>query len=249
MGSGVSEFRRIIDYRRSNSRTAAKWALADRLLWRNTRGSASLFSLAPSDRSVEVSYLEIAKLVEEVAEHRIVVPASTPNTASIVLWVEIEGSAVLLGGDLEESTDPRQGWRSIVASDTRPAGRAEVYKVAHHGSITAHSDDIWNVLLESGNISVIAPWRRGGGRLPTENDLVRIAGLSRQTFVTDSALNGSKPVRRSRLVEDEMRKATRSWHKLDGMIGHVQLRRRAGEPWHVGLSSSARQYVADLANW
>lgn len=236
-GSGVSEFRRIIEHRRDCDSPVVKWAIADRQLWHSADTDVSLLSLAPSDRSVEVSLLELGRLIEEVAEFRVRVPASTPNSASVVLWIDFKGIKVLLGGDLEKSTDPRRGWQPIV--DNPPDGRADVYKVAHHGSVTGHSDDIWKVLLHNSPVSIITPWRRGGAHLPVSEDLVRISSLSAQTFLTASPRRHVKPPKRSRLVEEEINKFTRSWHTLDGSMGHVQMRCRVGEPWRVGLGRSA----------
>ncbi|MGC3863376.1 ComEC/Rec2 family competence protein [Micromonospora chersina] len=244
LGSGVSELKKIIDFRRNNATGAlVKFAVADLPLWKDSESGATVYALSPSDESIAASLQDISELVDEIAQYRTKVPPLKPNAASIVLWVDLGHTRVLLGGDLENHSNSLRGWRGIVSSTTRPAGKAEVYKVAHHGSITAHCDDIWQKLLQGENISVIAPWQLGRAALPKDDDLRRISGLSHETYVTTTA-SSALPRQRSKLVMQTMAQATRSWQVRDASPGHIQLRRRADRPWRVGLSPNAFQVTA-----
>ena len=199
-------------------------------------------SLSPSDASLIASNVDIAQLVDEVAENRTRVAAHSPNASSVVLWVDMAGTRLLLGGDLENHSDVHRGWTAIINSETRPEGRAEVYKVAHHGSENAHDDQIWGQLLESACSALVTPWRRGGNELPQPRDLTRIALLSAVTHVTSGRIPGQ--VRRSRLVEEELSKSTRTIRRLDGLTGHVQMRKMAGTAqWDVCSTLDSHRIV------
>ncbi|MER8013330.1 ComEC/Rec2 family competence protein [Streptomyces griseoluteus] len=239
LGSGVSEFKKIIDLKNQGKVSSFDFAVNDKLVWRNSKTTVQVHSLAPSSESVLASHHEIAGLVEQVRELRIRVPRHNPNSTSVVLWIDFGDFRVLLGGDLENHSNPQRGWKAIISSETRPVGVADIYKVAHHGSPNAHLDDIWAELLGEGNYSIISPWSLGRGRLPDPVTLGRISTLSGHTYVTVKP-GQDKPIERSRLVMEEMRKATISWKSMDPRVGHIQMRRTHGSPdWRVGLSGNA----------
>lgn len=242
LGSGVSEFKKIVELAR-DGRANIKFAMADQLLWRGTSSPAQAHSLSPSSATLTSSFVDIADLVEDVRERRIRVPSCNPNASSVVIWIDIgDGSQILLGGDLETHTDARHGWKAIVGSNTRPRGRASIYKVAHHGSKNAHLDEIWSELLHQDGISILTPWRRGAGFLPTDRDIERISSLSKETYVTTRA-GSERPARRSRLAMEEVRRATRSWSRLEPSLGHIQLRKTFGQDnWRVGFTPDAAEY-------
>ena len=65
-------------------------------------------------------------------------PELEPNVESIVVHIDIDGEAILLGSDLENHAT--LGWSAVI-SDRWASSRqaATAYKVAHHGS---HSGDV-----------------------------------------------------------------------------------------------------------
>ena len=98
--------------------------------------------------------------------------------------------AILLGSDLESK---HHGWRTLIANPSSvKLKKADLYKVAHHGSKTAECDGIWTMLLSPAPISVLTPYINGRSRLPNEVDRKRIVGNS-LSFHT-SSLASSKPI-------------------------------------------------------
>lgn len=83
-----------------------------------------------------------------------------PNFTSIVLWIDIDGSPFLLGGDLDDHE--YYGWRRLVADhDESPSLRsAGLVKVPHHGSAKAHRPEVYDRLVAgSGVVCIATPYR------------------------------------------------------------------------------------------
>lgn len=242
--SGVSEFRKVIDLRRDGKIFDFKFANADQLIWRSASTSSTAHSLSPSTGSVIASHYDIAELVERVSSENIRVPVMSPNHSSVVLWLDFGPFKALLGGDLEQLTASDRGWSAIISSTTRPLGHASVYKVAHHGSETAHNEDIWKIMLDSANISTLTPWRRGRYVLPTGKMTQKIGQLSPAAYIT-SDKPAKRPVAQTKLADEVMDKAARTRLRMDPPFGHVRLRRRLDEnDWRVELSPEAAQLVS-----
>jgi hypothetical protein len=244
LGSGISEFRKIIqilrDRRPGSSLPSITWAIAERVLWRKSDGTASVHALAPSSDTVTASQLEIATLVEEVGNHRIRITPNGLNDTSVVSIVDLGHCAVLLGGDLETHREPGRGWTAVLESTTRHPARASAYKVAHHGSPTGHLDRIWSELLHDNPCTLITPWNKGKGSLPRDADIERIRGLSGATCLT-SRRAAPRPVPRDNAVEVAMRGSTRTWRRINAPMGHVQLRKWPHEKdWRIASSEVAQ---------
>lgn len=108
------------------------------------------------------------------------------NDLSIVMLLTVGERSMLLGADLEESMDLEQGWKAIVDLRRGRTPRPRTFKIPHHGSENAHSDDVWDDILHVETFSVVTPWRKGGRALPTENDQARIKSRSKAAYITSS---------------------------------------------------------------
>src|SRR5256885_1503155 len=73
---------------------------------------------------------------------------------------------ILLGADLEEPGDARLGWSAVVSNPGRPDLHSSVFKIPHHGSITAHHDDTWQQLITRSPYAAVTPYRLGNNVLP-----------------------------------------------------------------------------------
>ena len=86
------------------------------------------------------------------------------------------------------------GWTAIVGERTRPEGRASVFKVPHHGSVTADAPEVWRQMLEPEPLAVLAPWRRGDKALPTPEDVARILSRTMTAFASaDPKRSANRP--------------------------------------------------------
>jgi hypothetical protein len=90
----------------------------------------------------------------------------------------------VLGSDLEVGTNRDTGWLAILGSNTKPTGKATVYKIPHHGSQNADLDGVWSEMLIPDPIAILTPFRRGNVSLP--KPLITIPNPHRSSVVIHS---------------------------------------------------------------
>jgi hypothetical protein len=112
-------------------------------------------------------------------------PQMSPNNEAVVVHVTVGETGILLGSDLETN---QHGW-SVVASNPQLAclPKAELYKVAHHGSLSAECQSVWDNLLAPKPLSVLTPFHHGRHRLPNPSDRDRILANSKTAHISSQA--------------------------------------------------------------
>jgi beta-lactamase superfamily II metal-dependent hydrolase len=163
----------------------------------------------------------------------------SPNEVSVASLLEIGDAVLLLGADLENSK-PSSGWQAVItANRNAPFGvKADVYKIPHHGSLTAHNNDVWGEMLRPSPVAVLTPWRRGRGRLPTKDGIKAISAHTRTAYATSFA-GGGRPKRRHPSVQSFLRTNNIKVHSLDAQWGFVRLRKRQSNAWEIELFGAA----------
>ena len=228
-GSGMREMYQVFSLLRERS-TAGTYAVSDRVVF--NQGSCMMWSLSPSDEAYERFLRQLGSLLPDELEPKRRVPPLTPNDAAVVLLIKIDETAILLGADLE-----RRGWLEILDGSALPDFTASVFKVPHHGSLNAHEDRVWKELLCEDPVALLTPWQRGGGSLPTKNDVQRILSFTSKAYVTTSQDNsgGSAVQSRSNAVQRTIRESgvrIRPVRLSSGMI-RVRHKGRASAEWTV----------------
>jgi beta-lactamase superfamily II metal-dependent hydrolase len=222
------------------------WAISGRSMLRLPVGSitprAEVTALSPSDVAIALAHVKIAGQFQRAqtgGTARSLV-AQSPNEAAVALWVRAGAFDVLLGSDLEESTNPGDGWRAVVA-DHAAAGRrnAQLLKVPHHGSHNADSPDVWATMLAPDTHAAVTPFRRK--KLPQQLDLQRLRGRTGELYITADP-EGRKPPRRDPAVDRTMREVTTRRVVLGGRAGHLRFRAPlAGGAFAVAMFDGAYQ--------
>lgn len=201
--SGTQEMREVLEVvarRRQPVRFAGS---AKRLLQGPSGQVTGVWTLTPSDSDIRLGIDEFGALLptpddsDRIPMKR--VDALQQNDCSVVVLVELaDGGSLLLGGDLEHrSADAARGWHAMISDGGRPRTTSELYKVAHHGSRTAHCEAAWGsacrrlppngfppMLARGKTLCVVAPWRRGGHFVPAESDLQRLRDHGGAVHVT-----------------------------------------------------------------
>ena len=160
-------------------------------------------------------------------------PRITDNHASVVLRVSVNGSAVLLGGDLQVRDNDSFGWKAIIR-DFGKDYASDAYKVAHHGSSNADDDQIWEQMLTPNPPALISPYVGGGNNLPTLDDCRRLKARTNHAYITAPPVakrhRDSNPA-----VERTLKEATRRVSEVPGKFGHLRLRKATTEigSWQV----------------
>lgn len=191
--SGLVELHRILSHLLEAKKTGNRsfkppiWATADRCIYVGDGKRCKVYALSPSDWAVTEAKREIATLLPTMNEPKkwLVPGVPSANHIAVVLWIEIDGDSILLGSDLEEEGSEHTGWSAIVRSDKRPDGKAVLFKIPHHGSVTAHLPEVWTHLLEKNPVSVCTPYNKGKG-LPTLEDVSRICQNTTEAFTTST---------------------------------------------------------------
>jgi hypothetical protein len=204
--------------------------------------TAALLPLSPSDLQIDLAWGEIAALMPQVDVDRTKRRCSPrgPNHFSVVVWIDVGPVAVLLGGDLEETKTPGTGWSAIVASATRPGGKASVFKIPHHGSANAHNHEVWEQMLDSVPFALVTPYKRRE-KLPRKSDVERITALTKQAYST-AKVASSRVKKLHKGVEKTLREAGVVMTEAEPEVGLVRLRNggmSAFDLWSVDLLQGA----------
>jgi beta-lactamase superfamily II metal-dependent hydrolase len=245
--AAYSEFRRIervLVERQRGTRSPVVRGIADRPVFSRMasgdRPAVSVLALSPSDEALDRSLAEIRKLLPTTGLIRRL-SSDDPNTMCMALWIEIGEVRVLLGGDLENGPAPNCGWAGVAENLALPNEKASVYKVAHHGSVNAHSPLVWSMLLDDEVMAILSPYRRGRTPRPSAEDRARICAATPSAYITadpDFRMSGGSV----RMRAAELSGAAQGVRLQEGETGQVRLRRAiaSGTQWNVELMRPAR---------
>lgn len=198
-------------------------------------------ALSPSDHQVDKFLLEIAQDLPQFKMTKFRAVSRTPNESALVILVQIGPVAILLGADLEEEGDPNVGWSAVIRDRGVFQPKAAVYKVAHHGSITAHHDQIWTELLIETPFALLTPWNRAKG-LPTGEDIKRLVELTEKGYITAVPKQAISKVKRDPAVERTIQETVGGkLRRAQPSFGTLRLRTIENDhsQWHVELSDTA----------
>jgi hypothetical protein len=242
LSRGLKEFNHILSILEEREQPP-KFAIADRCLLRSQKNQdlpqLEIYSLTPSDESIKISQMEIAKLLPINKELKKDIVSRDPNHSSVVTWFNIAGIHILLGADLFDMKSNYSGWNGVVNSSARPTGAASVYKVAHHGSHKSDNPSIWSKLLTDNPYALLTPFLNGRVNLPNTEDIRRICNYTNNAYITSPP----KPakIKREKIVKQFIKGATRSMTSLHSPFGQVQIRKKinAQNDWSVKLAGAA----------
>jgi Metallo-beta-lactamase superfamily len=225
--SGADEFHRIfavLKARAASGRTVTPtWAAVDRILYEDLPRNIEVRSLSPSDAAQTLALREISTLMPHPGSPKRRLVARTPNENSVVLSVRVSDRCVLLGADLETSTNPAVGWTAIVDAHSRAAARAEIFKIPHHGSSNADDPRVWKNLVDRNPVAALSQFASGTKPLPSVEDVRRLLVRTQRLYCTGPP-TGWRPKVRDHTVEKTLRQVTRNHRAINGAMGHVRLR-------------------------
>lgn len=251
-GAKVKEFRQIIRiFAADRARPAIRFASGSRDLISWHQGvlphqqAVKVRSLSPSDQEFTLFLQRIGDELPQYAEAKRAAARSSPNLASVVLHLELGQSSVLLGADMEIHHDVRRGWSAVLedaaTSNTSPAS---LFKVAHHGSINGHHDQVWSQMLVPDPVCVVTPFNKLpiGKKLPKTSDVVRIRSLGK-LFISGEVDGKARSKGRDAAVERSLRENGIALRDLRTPVGVVRMRRSVNSPgqWQTELFPPASE--------
>jgi len=230
--SGICEFSRIHSILAERGATVRRAYKNRPLLKRNSSETGLNFnflleSLSPTDEAEELCIKQISEVISKLEAQRCV-PDITPNILSVVLQIVSGSDSILLGSDLENHTE--HGWCIVVNDKIRSQSKSLAYKVAHHGSVSGHNDQVWSTMLEDGTIALLAPFCCGRHRIPGAEDIKRIKTLTTNAYITT---NHNKSLRSRNFPPDVKRTLGDAGIKITPTLkskGHIRLRFAPNKP-------------------
>ena len=233
--SGSTKSSRIPYEHRGGRGSTPTLALADRRIF--SRGKCEVRALSPSDANFLKFLKSIGTPMPDEGQSKTRVPDYSPNEIAVALWVEVGDVILLPGSDLE-----RPGWKAVLQSQQRPTGTASGFKVPHHGSANADEQGFWTHMLDANPYSVLTPWRRGSGALPSETDVQRILSNTVNAYATARHQSlASAPATRARPVSRSIRDSGVVLRRIAMPPGAVRPRRSigSGANWQLETLGSA----------
>ncbi len=244
--SAVDEFAAIHGELAQRVPSGARWRVGSptyalaRLPLSRPGASGLVTALSPSQVAVQRAQVAVCERMQGLIDTGRRLVSQGPNDTAIALWIEAGTRKILLGSDLENATDPRDGWTAVVADAAGLLSAADVFKVAHHGSSNAHHAAVWTAMLAPQPFAVLTPYRPS--RLPGKLDLQRLKVATDDAYLT-ADVAATRPKKRSTVVEGQLNAVTLRRRAIrTGKPGHVRLRMdRNGGPATVDLFDGARR--------
>jgi hypothetical protein len=243
---GVKDIRGAFEALRKTNRSVVGAAPGKLVMKREAGVNGASFnfemlSLSPSDKEFDLFLQELALQMPANFGPLEVAVARTPNLSSVVVGLKWDGYSALLGADMETRAEPDRGWNAVIDEcNTVLFSGAEVVKLPHHGSSTAHHDGMWSQILRPSPIGVIAPFGKGAAdtRPPTVADIQRVKSKASCLFVTAPHSSAKGPSRDPAVTRGfrERNIKTRSLHRA---MGIVRLRKNGASPWSVEMFGPA----------
>lgn len=177
----------------------------DRLLYTNKLSSSNtvqVISLSPSDKSAKEFDEHISYMMNEYMDTNKSIPEVNPNHRSVVLLLKLGKHNVLLGSDLEVTSDELTGWTNIINNSTHfnMISDANYFKIPHHGSENGYVAYLWNNLFGEDSVGTITPWKNGLNYLPKDRLLTLYKSKTSELFLTNSHKQSKKPKKRDREI-------------------------------------------------
>jgi beta-lactamase superfamily II metal-dependent hydrolase len=214
-----------------------------------THGGVTVCALSPSDKSIQIAMGQFASLLPPGHDLNKRSSPINPNHNSIVLWLEAQERNILLGADLEHTSDKACGWAAVVDNKV-PKGKADAFKVSHHGGKSGHDDIIWTDLLNNDPIAVITPWSKGDEFLPKPDDLIRIKASTTRAYCT-AVPYFHKIKFKDHVVRRWVSEVTRRIQPAQPKPGHVRIRLSPAEnpsAWKVETFNGAQPVAVLLSH-
>ena len=235
--SGVDELRWILD---NIPPSHLLFASERSLLY--SRNSVDVIALTPSSTAIRAALQDIARMLPSVLTPKRRIAPVGPNHASVVLWVRVGSTHLLLGADLQEV--PGNHWTAVLQSPNKPTGQADLFKIPHHGSPNADQPSVWSQLVKADAIALLCPNQRGSVSLPSQSDVARICSYERDTYITAKAER--RRFRHENRTVDRTIGDVVTMTEANAPMGHVRVRKKIDSEtgWQVVTFNRAYQLCA-----
>lgn len=242
--SGLRELNAIANIQQSEGRREFIPAILNKHLLRVEGISLShghaidIEALSPSNADVTAFLHQISERLAKPNEDRWSMPFDE-NDISVALWMSVGPHRLLLGADLTAHSHPDRGWNAVLNSPAPLKGRANIFKLPHHGASNGHHNGVWSSLLDPQPYAVMTTWNRSR-KLPRPDDVYRILEFTPNAFITSALRRRPRP--RPKMVENKVRERGARIHGNPTRAGQIRLRldlSHVQAEWKVDLFDGA----------
>lgn len=225
-GSGVDEFKAMIaemNLRNARPRLVNQGGIVRQWPASSAVPSRQLIALSPSLADEVQSLAWFAQDAAAAKAEGIVRPIKRPatNLPCVVTSLQISGSeALLLGSDIENgSSAGPTGWHGVrqlfVPGAPLLLNKAQLYKVAHHGSEGSNAPFVWSEMLATAPTAIVSPFRRGTHNIPSKKELsdLEVAASPGQVHLTSQ-----QGVTKARMTKRALKAARQFSKKLVAQV-------------------------------
>lgn len=226
------------------SKQVLKFAEADKVLLKKKENSINyeVIALSPSDTVIQEFMYEISTLVTEYGKTNRKIVYQKPNDKCVVLFIKINKQRILLGSDLEVSSDRRKGWLNIISENQTVDKKSNVFKIPHHGSETGYNEMIWEKLIKNNAISKLTPWNKGS-KLPKIEILKKIKKHTSNIYITSDITLNQKPKKRDKSISKAIRDFKPTLREVKYVHGIIKCtcNIQTDSEWEISLFGSAKK--------
>lgn len=246
IGRSLSIFDEVINHLEFKRELPAE-ANANQIVWRSNVGESELIALSPSPRTVHDARAQWINILDLSSSNRKIAKL-IPNDFSVVLnfTFKTAGIDIILGADLEVTSDRQKGWHAILNSSLCPTG-VNLLKISHHGSENGFLKEFWDRNLADNFIAAVTPFAASG--LPKSRDISRITSYTPNAFIT-SGPHLTKRAKFNKAADKLLERIGKVvLDSTPGTYGHIKLTCDINQParkWDVELTGSA-SYLANYA--
>ena len=203
-------------------KTPIKTAIQDKLLLKTD--FTEIYSLSPSDFVINEFNNEISTLITEYGSSNRKIIVQTPNEKSVALYITVNGNSVLLGSDLEVSTNKNKGWICILDNCQCFDTKASLFKIPHHGSSNGYHSRIWDELVGQNAVAELTPWNLGKGKLPNSGMLNCYLNHTDKLYSTSSLTMSDSAKKREKSISKAIKSFNGSVSEVKYKLGIIRCR-------------------------
>lgn len=233
---GVSEIFNIF-YEAHNTGREIERTRADVSLYFNQKNFARVSALSPSNLECQETlayFIEQVKTLNESVSLELPANVKKKNINNNCITLCISGnvnSDILLGADLEVSTNLKKGWSALAATQLAPKNTASVFKISHHGSVNGYCPVSWSKLAVTNTkpIGILTPYSRQN--LPRAEQIEVLQAVTSELYST-SPIKEYPLNTTDKKVLDEKR--VESIARINLNFGYIELNEvsRNGSSWY-----------------
>ena len=203
---------------------------------------STIICLSPSNYTTQRHDKIIASMLPYLAVNKRV-PYFTPNATSIVIYAKFGYHRAILGGDLELSKNPEEGWLKVISNTISIDEKANLIKISHHGSENGYCEDIWKYLLTHEPVAKLTPWSLGGNSLPVTLMIEKYLSHTNELYITNhivSAKQKSRDAKLEKLIKELKPGLKEEKYKLGIIRSRINMEDKLGK-WEVENILSAKK--------